>query len=206
MQQFLKRKGESMIRKSHTKHPVLGTNSDHPVSGGTEGIFLAAGCFWGVERFLWETAGVVSTAVGYMGGSAPNPSYVAVCTGTTGHAETVRVVYDPAIVKTEALLAVFFENHDPTQVNRQGNDRGTQYRSAIWTTNEKQVQVARSIKDAYEKRLLAAGFGAIATEIHSPPPPEFHLAESYHQAYLHHNPGGYCNHGFNGVSCPQGVL
>lgn len=169
-------------------------------------IFLAGGCFWGVERFLWETPGVVNTAVGYMGGTTESPTYVQVCTGFTGHAETVKVTYDPQRVSTGNLLAVFFENHDPTQLNRQGNDRGTQYRSAIWTTTAQQFETAQLLKSAYEKRIIAAGFGPVVTQIYAPPPPVFYLAEEYHQKYLRKNPAGYCNHGFNGVECPRGVL
>lgn len=187
-------------------HVVLGSPLSLPASNGLQEIFLAGGCFWGVERFLWEIPGVVVTSAGYMGGTAPHPTYIQVCSGITGHAETVRVVYDPTLVSTEELLAVFFENHDPTQVNRQGNDRGTQYRSAIWTTTEEQFKVADLLKSRYEKRIIAAGLPPIATVVHAPPPPTFHLAEDYHQGYLYKNPGGYCNHGFNGIECPRGVL
>ena len=195
-----------MTENSKAPHVVLGTPLNLPADNGLLEIYLAGGCFWGVERFLWETPGVKVTAVGYMGGAAPKPSYVQVCTGFTGHAETVRVVYDPTEVTTDDLLAVFFENHDPTQMNRQGNDRGTQYRSAVWTTTPEQFEVAQRLKSAYEAKLIKAGYGPIVTEIHSPPPPVFHLAEDYHQGYLQKNPGGYCNHGFNGVECPRGVL
>ncbi len=187
-------------------HVVLRTALDLQPSGNQLEIFLAGGCFWGVERFLWQTPGVVSTAAGYMGGHSDSPTYVQVCTGSTGHAETVRVVYDPEVVSTEDLLAVFFENHDPTQLNRQGNDIGSQYRSAIWTTTPEQFRTAQLLKSAYEKRIIAAGLPPIVTQLHSPPPPVFHLAEDYHQGYLHKNPAGYCNHGFNGVECPRGVL
>ena len=183
-------------------HPVLGTPLDLEPTGDQQVIYLAAGCFWGVERIFWELPGVVATSVGYMGGTGP-ANYVAVCTGTTGHAETVRVVYDPAQVSTRDLLATFFEIHDPTTLNRQGNDVGTQYRSAIWTTTEAQYEAAVAVRDAYQAELSGRGFGAISTEIHRPPAPEFHLAEDYHQAYLHKNPQGYCNHGFNGVACPR---
>jgi peptide-methionine (S)-S-oxide reductase len=132
-----------MTENSTAPHVVLGAPLNLPADNGLLEIYLAGGCFWGVERFLWETPGVKVTAVGYMGGAAPNPSYVQVCTGFTGHAETVRVVYDPTEVTTDDLLAVFFENHDPTQMNRQGNDRGTQYRSAVWTTTPEQFEVAQ---------------------------------------------------------------
>ena len=195
-----------MTENSTAPHVVLGAPLNLPADNGLLEIYLAGGCFWGVERFLWETPGVKVTAVGYMGGAAPNPSYVQVCTGFTGHAETVRVVYNPTEVTTDDLLAVFFENHDPTQMNRQGNDRGTQYRSAVWTTTPEQFEVAQVLKSAYEAKLIEGGYGPIVTEIHSPPPPVFHLAEDYHQGYLQKNPGGYCNHGFNGVECPRGVL
>ncbi|WP_099331686.1 peptide-methionine (S)-S-oxide reductase MsrA [Actinomyces minihominis] len=187
-------------------HVVLGTPLDMQAEDGNLEIFLAGGCFWGVERFMWETPGVILTSTGYMGGKSTAPTYVQVCTGFTGHAETVRVIYDPKRVTTQELLAVFFENHDPTQVNRQGNDLGTQYRSAIWTTTAEQFEVAQLLKSAYEERIIAAGMPPIATEIHSPPPPVFYLAEEYHQGYLHKNPHGYCNHGFNGVECPSGVF
>lgn len=169
-------------------------------------IFFAGGCFWGVERIMWQTEGVTETSVGYMGGSVASPNYVQVCTGTTGHAETVRVFYDPQVVTTAELLAVFFENHDPTQLNRQGNDRGTQYRSAVWTTNDTQFKVAGRVKSAYDKKVVEAGHGPIVTEVHAPPPPVFYLAEEYHQKYLRKNPNGYCNHGFNGIECPRGIL
>ena len=170
-----------MTENPAESHVVLGAPLDLPAVDGLLEIYLAGGCFWGVERFLWETPGVKVTAVGYMGGAAPNPSYVQVCTGFTGHAETVRVVYDPTEVTTDDLLAVFFENHDPTQMNRQGNDLGTQYRSAVWTTTPEQFEVAQRLKSAYEAKLIKAGYSPIVTEIHSPPPQVFHLAEDYHQ-------------------------
>lgn len=184
-------------------HPILQTPINMPAQDGLQELFLAAGCFWGVERIFWQTPGVVTTAVGYMGGEGEHPTYVQVCTGTTGHAEAVRVVYDPALVEAAELLAIYFENHDPTQVNRQGNDRGTQYRSAVWTTTSEQYETASQVKGAYERKLQAAGFRPIATQIHQPPPPVFYFAEDYHQAYLHWNPAGYCNHGFNGFACPR---
>lgn len=194
-----------MTEPETTSHVVLGTSLSLPAGEDLLEVFLAGGCFWGVERFLWETPGVVSTAVGYMGGRTKNPTYIAVCTGITGHAEAVRVVYDPSVVSTTDLLAVFFENHDPTQVNRQGNDRGTQYRSAIWTTTETQFKEAENLKNLYAIELAKAGFGPIATQITPPPPPPFYYAEDYHQGYLHKNPNGYCNHGFNGTRCPRGT-
>lgn len=168
-----------------------------------EKIYLAAGCFWGMERILWQTMGVQSTTVGYMGGSMADPTYAAVCTGITGHAETVRVIYDPSVVSTRDLAAIFFENHDPTQHNRQGNDVGSQYRGSVWTTTSAQFHDFTAIRDIYQAQLTARGLGVIATELHAPPPPVFYPAESYHQQYLLKNPGGYCNHGFNGVACPR---
>lgn len=195
-----------MTGKESTNHVVLGTSLSLPADDGLLEIFLAGGCFWGVERFLWETPGVVATATGYMGGKTSEPTYVAVCTGITGHAEAVRVVYDPKQVSTTELLAIFFENHDPTQLNRQGNDRGTQYRSAVWTTTRDQYEDALRLKALYQEKLTHAGYGGITTEIQAPPSPPFYFAEDYHQGYLHKNPGGYCNHGFNGVECPRGLL
>ena len=187
-------------------HPVLGTSLDTEPTENQAVIYLAGGCFWGLERIFWELPGVVSTSVGYMGGDVPNPSYIAVCTGTTGHAETVRVVYDRDQLSDEQILATFWENHDPTQLNRQGNDLGTQYRGAIWTTDDRQLAAAKRVQGAYQSRLDAAGHGQIVTAV---APKEldqkFWLAEPYHQAYLWHNPAGYCNHGFNGVSCPVGL-
>lgn len=187
-------------------HVVLGKPLGLSPSAPLEEIYFAGGCFWGVERIFWRTTGVIVTAVGYMGGRTPSPSYVQVSSGLTGHAETVRVIYDPRVASTEELAAVFFENHDPTQVNRQGGDIGTQYRSAIWTTTDAQFEAVSKVKSAYQRKLEAAGFGVIATEVHAPPAPTFHLAEDFHQGYLHKNPAGYCNHGFNGVQCPRGVL
>ncbi len=187
-------------------HPVLHAPLDLQPTGDQVLIYLAGGCFWGVEKFLWNTSGVVATAVGYMGGTTANPGYVAVCTGLTGHAETVRVVYDRSQISDAQLLAVFWENHDPTQLNRQGNDIGTQYRSAVWTTDPEQLQVAEAVRDAYQERLTAAGYGTITTVIEPASPHHpFYQAEDYHQAYLWKNPAGYCNHGFNGVACPTGL-
>lgn len=187
-------------------HVVKGTPLGLEAEGDLEEIFFAAGCFWGVERIFWSTPGVAVTSVGYMGGRTASPSYMQVSSGLTGHAEAVRVVYDPTEVPTEELVAIFFENHDPTQVDRQGNDVGTQYRSAIWTTTAAQYEVAVQVKDAYERRLVESGFRPVATAVHEPPPPLYYLAEDFHQGYLHKNPAGYCNHGFNGVQCPRGVL
>jgi peptide-methionine (S)-S-oxide reductase len=161
------------------------------------------GCFWGAERKFWQLDGVYSTAVGYVAGETPNPTYREVCTGMTGHAEAVLVVFDPKLIRYEDLLQVFWESHDPTQGMRQGNDVGTQYRSGIYYDGEIQRRAAESSRDAYQPRLTAAGHGAITTEIL--PAPEFYYAEEYHQQYLAKNPGGYCGLGGTGVSCPVGV-
>jgi peptide-methionine (S)-S-oxide reductase len=180
-------------------HPVLGTPLEGPWPDGFEVAYFALGCFWGAERLFWRMDGVHSTAVGYMGGLTPDPSYEEVCTSGTGHAETVRVVYDPTRVSFDALLATFWENHDPTTPNRQGNDVGSQYRSAVFTTTPAQLEEALKSKERYQRALSSAGFGTISTQILSidrAGDGRFYLAEDYHQAYLHRNPGGYCNHGF----------
>jgi peptide-methionine (S)-S-oxide reductase len=161
------------------------------------------GCFWGAERKFWETDGVFTTAVGYAGGFTPNPTYEEVCSGRTGHAEVVLVVYDPASVDYDHLLRTFWENHDPTQGMRQGNDVGTQYRSAIYATTPEQRKAAEASRAAYQERLDAAGYGVITTEIDDAPP--FYYAEPYHQQYLGRNPYGYCGLGGTGVSCPVGL-
>ena len=161
------------------------------------------GCFWGAERKFWQTEGVVTTAAGYAGGFTPNPTYEEVCSGRTGHAEVVLVVFDPARVGYEELLRVFWEGHDPTQGMRQGNDVGTQYRSAVYCTTELQQKAAEASRDAYQERLTEAGHGSITTEIG--PAPTFYYAEAYHQQYLARNPGGYCGLGGTGVSCPVGL-
>jgi len=160
------------------------------------------GCFWGAERIFWETPGVYSTAVGYAGGTIPDATYKQVCSGETGHAEVVLVVFDPATVSYEELLTIFWENHDPTQGMRQGNDIGSQYRSAIYTTNDGQEAAGEASRDAYQAGLTAAGFGAITTEI--APRTAFFYAEEYHQQYLAKNPQGYCGIGGTGVGCPTG--
>ena len=178
-------------------HVVLGTPIDGPWPEGSQVIYLAMGCFWGVERIFWRQPGVVATAVGYMGGYTPNPTYEETCTGLTGHAETVRVVYDPEQTSPELLLKEFWENHDPTTPNRQGNDVGTQYRSAIYPTTDAQLAAAVDSRSRYQQALKEAGFGEISTEIR--PAAEagtFYYAEDYHQGYLAKNPRGYCNHGF----------
>jgi peptide-methionine (S)-S-oxide reductase len=166
----------------------------------SEAALFGMGCFWGAERKFWETPGVVSTAVGYAGGTARAPTYRQVCSGRTGHAEVVQVTYDPAKVSFDELLRVFWENHDPTQGDRQGNDVGTQYRSAIFTTTPEQRRAAEASRGAYQRQLSAAGHGRITTEIADAP--EFWPAEESHQRYLEKNPGGYCGLGGTGVTCP----
>ncbi len=187
-------------------HEVLGTPLRPPYPGGSEVAEFALGCFWGAERTFWQVPGVVSTSVGYEGGFTPNPTYEEVCTGVTGHAETVRVVFDPERVSYTDLLKVFWESHDPTQGMRQGNDLGTQYRSAIFWHTEAQADAARESAAAYQERLTAAGYGAITTQITRAG--EFYFAEDYHQQYLSagKNPNGYCPDHGTGVSCPIGVL
>jgi len=182
------------------KHEVLGSPMEPPFPARTELALFAMGCFWGAERKFWQAPGVVSTQVGYAGGFTPNPYYEEVCTGKTGHTEIVRVVYEPEKISYEQLLKIFWENHDPTQGMRQGNDAGTQYRSAVYTYSEVQTRVAEASREAFQVKLGAAGFGAITTEIL--PAPEFWYAEDYHQQYLHKNPSGYCGLGGTGVSCP----
>ncbi len=176
------------------RHDVLGTPLTPPWPEGHREAVVAMGCFWGAERIFWQADGVYTTAVGYAGGNTPNPTYEEVCTGLTGHTEAVLVVYDPTVVDFELLLKLFWENHDPTQGNRQGNDVGTQYRSAIYTTDEDQRAAAEASRERYQRALDDAGFGAITTEIADAP--TFYYAEDYHQQYLAKNPGGYCNHGF----------
>jgi len=186
------------------RHLVLGTPLAPPFPPGTERAFFAMGCFWGAERTFWQVEGVYTTAVGYSGGFTPNPTYEEVCSGQTGHAETVLVVFDPKATPYASLLAVFFESHDPTQGMRQGNDVGTQYRSAIFATSESQLEAAQAAAARYQEALTASGFGPITTEIVSAGP--FFYAEPYHQQYLAANPNGYCGIGGTGVACPVGVL
>ena len=174
-----------------------------PVPDGAEVAEFALGCFWGAEKAFWQVPGVISTAVGYQGGYTPNPTYEEVCSGLTGHTETVRVFYDPDRVSYDALLKVFWESHDPTHGMRQGNDVGTQYRSAIFTHGEAQEAAAERSRAAYQPVLERAGYGRITTSIE--PAPEFYFAEDYHQQYLRKNPNGYCGLGGTGVSCPVGV-
>ena len=184
------------------KHFFNGAPLVGPWPGKEQAVF-AMGCFWGAERKFWETPGVTVTAVGYAGGLTPNPTYKEVCSGRTGHAEVVLVVYDPKVITYEKLLRIFWENHDPTQGMRQGNDSGTQYRSAIYTYGEAQKKAAEASREAYQKTLSDAGYGKITTEIREAP--AFYYAEDYHQQYLAKNPGGYCGIGGTGVSCPVGL-
>ena len=186
-------------------HTISGRPLMGPYPDGTEIAEFALGCFWGEEKTFWQVPGVWVTAVGYQGGYTPNPTYSEVCTGKTGHAEAVRVVYDPAKVSYEQLLKVFWESHDPTQEMRQGNDVGTQYRSAIFVDTDEQGRAAEASREMYQERLTEKGFGAIATEIVGPPAPNFYFAEDYHQQYLDKNPNGYCPDHSTGVSCPIGV-
>jgi peptide-methionine (S)-S-oxide reductase len=180
-----------------TTHVVLGTPLQGPWPEGHEVITFAMGCFWGAERIFWQIPGVHATAVGYQGGYTPNPTYEETCTAKTGHTEAALVVYDPAAVDLDVLLKAFWENHDPTTSNRQGNDVGTQYRSAVYPTTEGQMAAVLASRERYQRALSAAGFGEISTEIKpASEAGEFFYAEDYHQGYLHKNPMGYCNHGF----------
>jgi peptide-methionine (S)-S-oxide reductase len=185
------------------RHAVKDAPLTPPFPDGMEQAVFGMGCFWGAERKFWEADGVYSTAVGYAGGLTPNPGYDEVCSGRTGHAEVVLVVFDPQRTTYEDMLRVFWENHDPTQGMRQGNDVGTQYRSAIYTSSEAQRRAAEASREAYQKVLADAGYGEITTEIREAP--EFYYAEDYHQQYLFKNPGGYCGIGGTGVACPVGV-
>jgi peptide-methionine (S)-S-oxide reductase len=184
-------------------HFVNGRTLKEPFPEQMQRAVFGLGCFWGAERLFWETDGVYTTAVGYAGGKAPDPTYHEVCTGNTGHAEVVLVVFDPAIVSFDDLLRIFWESHDPTQGMRQGNDVGTQYRSTIYTLNAGQQTAARQSQETYQAELSAAKLGAITTEI--VPLDTFYYAEDYHQQYLAKNPGGYCDIGGTGVSCPAGL-
>jgi peptide-methionine (S)-S-oxide reductase len=195
--------GRSTPMPVRRRHLVLGTTMTPPFPVGSERAVFAMGCFWGAERKFWQIEGMVTTAVGYAGGFTPNPTYEEVCSGLTGHAEAVLCVFDPARTSYVALLRTFFEGHDPTQGMRQGNDVGTQYRSAIYTTSDAQLDAARTAAERYQDSLSAAGLGAITTEI--VPLGPFYYAEDYHQQYLAANPNGYCGLGGTGVSCPVGV-
>ncbi|MFI5926759.1 peptide-methionine (S)-S-oxide reductase MsrA [Micromonospora sp. NPDC051543] len=187
------------------RHEVLGTPLKGPFPEGLQVAVFGMGCFWGAERLFWTLPGVYTTSAGYAGGFTTNPTYEETCSGRTGHAEVVQVVYDPSKITYEDLLKVFWENHDPTQGMRQGNDVGTQYRSAIYTTTDEQRAIAESSRDAFQPIVTRAGKGEITTEI--APLGSYFFAEDYHQQYLAptKNPNGYCNHGPNGMSCPVGV-
>jgi peptide-methionine (S)-S-oxide reductase len=195
--------GRSAQMEVPEAHFVSGHRLQPPFPSGLESAVFAAGCFWGVERKFWQAPGVYSTAVGYAGGFTPNPNYREVCSGQTGHTEAVLVVYDPTVTSYEALLKRFWESHDPTQGMRQGNDTGTQYRSAIYWTTPAQRDAAVASREAFQPVLRAAGHRAITTEIAESGP--FYYAEDYHQQYLAKNPGGYCGLGGTGLSCPVGV-
>jgi peptide-methionine (S)-S-oxide reductase len=184
-------------------HYVLSTPLEEPYPDGLEVAYFGMGCFWGAERIFWQLEGVVSTAVGYQGGHSANPTYEEVCSARTGHAEVVKVVYDPKQISYDDLLRVFWESHDPTQGMRQGNDTGTQYRSAVYTTSDAQEKAAKASREEYQPWLTKAGYGEITTEI--APAKDFFYAEAYHQQYLAKNPNGYCGIGGTGVSCPVGV-
>ena len=196
--------GRAEAMRVPARHAVNGASLRPPYPAGTEIAEFGMGCFWGAERLFWQTPGVVSTSVGYAGGFTPNPTYEEVCTGRTGHIETVRVVFDPARISYGELLKLFWEEHDPTQGMRQGNDQGTQYRSVILTHGQAQQREAEASRAMFQERLAAAGLGRITTEIL--PAPEFYFAEEYHQQYLHKNPNGYCGLAGTGVSCPVGVF
>tara|TARA_B100000678_G_scaffold183936_1_gene153731 strand:+ start:6692 stop:7339 length:648 start_codon:yes stop_codon:yes gene_type:complete len=185
------------------KHFVNGNPLKGPYPDGFKTAVFAMGCYWGVERRFWQVPGVWVTAVGNAGGRTPNPTYEEVCSGKTGHTESVFVVYDPSVVSYDELLKVFWEGHDPTQGMRQGNDQGTQYRSAIYTSSEEELEAAKASRDGYQKKLEEAGYGKITTEIR--PLDDFFFAEEYHQQYLAKNPSGYCGIGGTGVSCPIGL-
>ena len=184
-------------------HAVNGSRIVPPFPEGMERAVFGLGCFWGAEKLFWNIPGVYSTAVGYAGGETKNPSYEEVCSGMTNHTEAVLVVFDPKKVAYETLLKAFWEGHDPTQGMRQGNDAGTQYRSAIYAYGDAQLKLALSSREVFEKELLKSAHGKITTEIR--PAPEFYYAESYHQQYLAKNPNGYCGLGGTGVSCPVGI-
>ena len=185
------------------RHAVLGSSIKPPFPDGIEVAYFALGCFWGAERLFWQLEGVHSTAVGYMGGQTPNPTYEEVCSGRTGHAEAVLVAFDPAVISYAELLKTFFEEHDPTQGMRQGNDLGTQYRSGIYYASESQNEVAEAALRSYDAALRTAGHDPVTTEIE--PAGRFYYAEDYHQQYLHKVPWGYCGVGGTGLSCPVGV-
>jgi len=193
--------GRSQAMPIPARHFVNGASLAGPWPDGTRTAIFAFGCFWGAEKVFWQTPGVISTAVGYAGGFTPNPTYEEACSGRTGHAEAVLVAYDPTKVTYEQLLKVFWEDHDPTQGMRQGNDAGTQYRSAIYYATDEERQIAEASRDAYQENLTAAKFGRITTEIAKAGP--FYYADAYHQQYLAKNPGGYCPNHATGVNLPD---
>ena len=195
--------GRSAAMEVPDKHFINGHPIKGPFPAGMQTAVFGMGCFWGAERLFWQTKGVYSTAVGYAGGETKNPTYEEVCSGLTNHSEVVVVVFDPKVISYEQLLKVFWEGHDPTQGMRQGNDRGTQYRSTIYAYGDEQLKAARRSKDMFQPALAEKGYGAITTEIRLAP--EFYYAEDYHQQYLGKNPGGYCGLGGTGASCPIGV-
>jgi peptide-methionine (S)-S-oxide reductase len=195
--------GRSQEMRVPDRHDVLGTPLRGPLPDGVETAIFGMGCFWGAERIFWQAAGVYTTAVGYAGGVTPNPTYEEVCSGRTGHTEAVLVAYDTAATSYEEMLKLFWEGHDPTQGMRQGNDVGTQYRSAILWRDDAQRAAAEASRAAYQETLSAAGYGEITTELAQAGP--FYYAEGYHQQYLAKNPGGYCGLGGTGVACPVGV-
>ncbi|HEY9782050.1 MAG TPA: peptide-methionine (S)-S-oxide reductase MsrA [Leptolyngbyaceae cyanobacterium] len=195
--------GRSQLMPVPDKHYVNGNPLKPPYPDGLEMAMFGMGCFWGAERKFWQLDGVFTTAVGYAAGSTPNPTYQEVCSGMTGHNEVVLVVFDPKVISYETLLKVFWENHNPTQGMRQGNDAGTQYRSGIYAYSQNQKQLALASRDTYQQALNKAGYGQITTEILDAP--EFYYAEGYHQQYLAKNPGGYCGLGGTNVACPVGI-
>jgi peptide-methionine (S)-S-oxide reductase len=184
-------------------HAVLGTPISPPFPEGLETAVVGMGCFWGAERVFWQAPGVYTTAVGYAGGFTPNPTYEETCSGRTGHTEAVLVVFDPVQTSYAEILRLFWENHDPTQGMRQGNDAGTQYRSAVYATTDEQLAAAQASREAFQAQLAKAGYGEITTEI--APAGPFYYAEAYHQQYLAKNPNGYCGLGGTGVACPVGL-
>jgi peptide-methionine (S)-S-oxide reductase len=195
--------GREQAMRVPDRHAVLGTPLEPPFPDGFERAIVGMGCFWGAERVFWQAPGVYTTAVGYAGGFTPNPTYEEACSGRTGHFEAVLAVFDPDKTSYEEMMRLFWENHDPTQGMRQGNDVGTQYRSAVLWTSESQRTVAESSRTAYAERLRGAGYPEITTEISEAGP--FYYAEDYHQQYLAKNPNGYCGLGGTGVSCPVGI-
>ena len=195
--------GREQAMQVPERHEVLGTPLQPPFPDGMEQLVVGMGCFWGAERVFWQAEGVHTTAVGYAGGYTPNPTYEEVCSGSTGHTEAVLVVFDPTKTSYDEMLKIFWENHDPTQGMRQGNDVGTQYRSSIYLTDPSQADAAEQSLRMYNDKLAQSGYGEITTEIKSDQP--FYYAEDYHQQYLAKNPNGYCGLGGTGVSCPVGL-